>query len=156
MAHEGMTKRRDEGGIPPRCNREPVPFQSGRLILGGVFLAVAGILAFFAFADPTQLDYYPACPLHSATGLYCPTCGGSRALHALLHGQWQIALDRNAFLVGAIPFTGAYLIAHCLRYRWMGRSPEFPKSFVLISVIVLALFGIARNLPIASLSELAP
>ena len=29
----------------------------------------------------------PTCALHYVTGYYCPGCGGTRAINALLHGQ---------------------------------------------------------------------
>ena len=41
----------------------------------------------------------PQCMLRSITGLRCPTCGGTRALVSLLHGDFSNALKYNWFVV---------------------------------------------------------
>ena len=42
-----------------------------------------GVSIVYAF-DPSTARFYPPCVFHSLTGLQCPGCGGTRALHALL------------------------------------------------------------------------
>ena len=44
------------------------------------------------------------CPFHLLTGLDCPLCGGQRAYHAFLHGEFMEALAYNYFLVIAVPY----------------------------------------------------
>lgn len=141
---------------PPILRNADASSWPSRLLFGSVFLAIAIIVAFFALVDPTEAPLYPKCPLLSASGLHCPTCGASRALHALVHGEWQVALDRNAFVVGAFPLVGTYLIAHVFQLRLRKCAPEFPTRLVLTAVILMLAFGIARNIPIAPLSQLAP
>jgi hypothetical protein len=54
---------------------------------GAVGLCAAG-LGFVYLVDPNPADNpYPRCLLKVATGIDCPGCGGTRALHALLHGD---------------------------------------------------------------------
>lgn len=61
---------------------------------------------------------YP-CLFHLATGYYCPGCGGTRAIAALLHGQ----LFRS-FLYHPVVLYGAFLLFRVL----ISSTLEFAKS----------------------------
>ena len=101
--------------------------------------------------DPAKTQLYPGCPWLVVTGLYCPGCGGVRALHALVHGRVVEAVGYNAFL----PFlfagiTGAVVVGRFRRTRHIA-------FFILASLFVLAIvFAIARNSGSAPLAFLAP
>lgn len=47
------------------------------------------------------LAYYPPCAFHLLTGWYCPGCGGTRAVRALLHGRLLLSLRLHPF----VPYT---------------------------------------------------
>ena len=49
-------------------------------------------------------DYILYCPLHALTGLYCPGCGGTRSLTALLHGDFLLAVHENPIVPGLLLF----------------------------------------------------
>ena len=86
-------------------------------ILALFALGATSILYFF---DPAITPAYPACPLHSLTGLDCPTCGGLRAGHLLLHGQFRAAFALNPFLFFALPVVALFLLRPALaRPRWV-------------------------------------
>jgi hypothetical protein len=76
------------------------------------------------------------------TALHCPGCGGTRALHALAHGQILRALWCNALLVALVVAIPAWLI---LRKRLTSRVHA--RLAWLIAAAFLAFF-IARNLPL--------
>ncbi|HPJ57455.1 MAG TPA: DUF2752 domain-containing protein [Kiritimatiellia bacterium] len=80
-------------------------FAWGLLALVG--LAAAALLFFF---NPADHAFYPRCPLHAATGLDCPACGGLRAAHLLLHGQVRAAFALNPFLFFAAPCAALLLL----------------------------------------------
>jgi hypothetical protein len=73
--------------------------------LAALLLALAALatLALLFFLDPAAHAFYPRCPLHALTGLACPTCGGLRAAHLLLHGDFRAAYTLNPFLFYALP-----------------------------------------------------
>ena len=52
--------------------------------------AVAAGAAWMAvfFVDPAMQSFLPPCLFHAFTGLYCPGCGATRALHRLVHGDF--------------------------------------------------------------------
>lgn len=82
------------------------------------------------------------CPFHEATGMYCPACGATRALGALLSGQPMLAIRSNALLF-VVPFIVIGL--ELLPKSWGGRLGGDLRTVVLIAVLVL--FTVIRNLP---------
>ena len=61
---------------------------NGLYITGWCIIGTLLLLVLFIKATNIQLSKYLfPCVLHSLTGLYCPGCGGTRAITALLHGQ---------------------------------------------------------------------
>jgi hypothetical protein len=69
---------------------------------GGAFL---GLLILF-IVPPAHLPL-PACAFHSITGHSCLTCGMTRSLHAMTHGDLAASLQFHLF--GPIVFFGALL-----------------------------------------------
>jgi hypothetical protein len=65
-------------------------------------LTVAGC-AYIALVDPNRSTLFPQCPLRAMTGLDCPGCGMTRAVHALTGGDVVRALDHNLLLVVVLP-----------------------------------------------------
>ena len=101
---------------PPTTSHKP----STKLAYAVLALAAVGAAAMLFFFDPATTPHYPACPLHSLTGLDCPTCGGLRAAHLLLHGQFRAAFALNPFLFFALPVVALLLIRPALaRPRWV-------------------------------------
>ena len=107
-------------------------------------LAVTAILALMAMcvlayiAVPGESHWLPQCQFHQLTGLYCPGCGNTRALHALVHGNIIKSLRCNVLLVPMTVSVLCLMFSHNVRLRtWLG----------YVSGIVIVLFGILRNLP---------
>ena len=117
--------------------------------------ATAGVvvLAGLYLVNPNS-THVPLCPLHAATGLWCPLCGTTRAGYALLHGQWTIALHDNLLFVLLLPLLVILWLRRAARDPATDRGSLLPRP-AFISVVLLAmLFGVLRNLP--SGSWLAP
>jgi hypothetical protein len=58
---------------------------------------------------PAGSGFYPRCPVFFWLHLYCPGCGGTRALAALLHGRLNEAMHWNAMVVIFFPFAAVFL-----------------------------------------------
>lgn len=106
--------------------------------------------------DPGESGPYPVCPFRLLTGLWCPVCGSTRAVHALLHADLAAAAAYNVLLVLAVPVAG---------YAWMVWAsprlggPRLPRPRIAPGVwwglLTVALaYGVLRNLP--AFSVLAP
>lgn len=94
------------------------------------------------------MTLYPACPIHQFLGIDCPGCGATRALAALLHGQFAEALRLNALLVLLLPIALAGALETYRRairpesFRW----PNPPDAAIYATLAVTVIFTVARNL----------
>ena len=128
------------------------------LLRGPLALAAAGAagVAVMRVLEPSHLGFVPPCPFLAITGLWCPLCGGTRAVDALVAGDVGAALGLNLLVVLAVPI----LAAEWLRWtigRARGRQTTFMNvsTRVLTAVTVVALaFAVLRNVP--GLEMLAP
>ena len=106
---------------------------------------------------PGEYDFYPRCMLQSWTGLYCPGCGGTRCIGALVRADLPQAMAYNALLVVLLPF-GA-VMSFAMAYRdWTGRRllPRMPQWAITTLVWLIILFGVLRNVDVYPLTLLAP
>ena len=104
-----------------------------------LLLVALGLFAVLLLFDlPAAAGWWPECPLHRFTGLYCAGCGGTRAIRALLHGDLAMFFRMNALL----PLLLAAAVLFCFRPRLL-RNPAVPIA--LFAAIVL--FAVLRNLP---------
>jgi len=118
-------------------------------ITGPVVAAVAlGVATAYTFArSPFEPGAFPLCVFYAGTGLYCPGCGGLRAVHQLLHGQFADAVSLNALAVFAIiPLTLIALGWWAGSAAGLGwRAPRLhPAVWWGLGALVLA-FSVARN-----------
>jgi hypothetical protein len=112
--------------------------------LAGMTLAAAAALFVF---DPAVTAWFPSCPLFALTGWLCPLCGSLRALHALLHGNVEAAVQFNALTTAGVA-AGLIAVAHDVVRP--GREALTARLVALgFSPPALALattFGVLRNL----------
>jgi hypothetical protein len=73
-------------------------------ITSAALAAAAGLALVYRF-DPARVHFFPPCLFHALTGLNCPGCGSTRALHHLLHGDVGGALRLNPMLFAVPPFV---------------------------------------------------
>lgn len=133
---------------------EPAPSIRGRRERLRAPLITIGSLAAATLAlhlrDPHQQGSWGFCPLE-LSGIYCPGCGGLRAVNDLTHGDLGGAASSNLLVSAGIPIAVILLALWALR-AWRGTPPRrLPARAqrVLWSVAaVLALaFVVLRNLP---------
>ncbi|MBN1125368.1 MAG: DUF2752 domain-containing protein [Sedimentisphaerales bacterium] len=127
------------------------------IVLSGFFALVVGGICLFLF-DPAEAGFFPVCPFHRLTGLYCSGCGSTRAIHALLHGKFLDALDMNPLMVIALPFILYGLGRQC--YWWFfGKKTTARRLrafWIWIILIVVVTYTILRNIPLYPFTILAP
>jgi hypothetical protein len=122
--------------------------------------ALAGAAGYLAGHDPAVPGgWFPACPFHQATGLWCPGCGLTRGMYQLLHGHVATAIGYNVFTpLAMLLIVGAW-------WGWLRQStgrppprvPPIAGRWVAIVMPTLILgYGVLRNLPVAPLRALAP
>lgn len=116
----------------------------------------AGVWMLRTFDPNAQGSPFLPCMFHQFTGLYCPGCGATRTLHALVHFDLPGALAMNPLLVLLIPLM-PMLVAWSRGWRPAAIAPlmrivERP----MLWLVLIPAYAIARNLPWAPFSWLAP
>jgi hypothetical protein len=120
---------------------------SARVKAHAVAAGLAGALAVLYRFPPELYHFYPQCPVFRYLHMYCPGCGATRALAALLHGQLLQALHYNALVVLLLPPVVYVLVKTYVRVL-RAESFEWPEiSPVGIKLVLVAgfLFAILRN-----------
>jgi uncharacterized protein DUF2752 len=127
----------------------PVPLWNRRTTVAAIWgLLVAGSIYVFSF-EPGKTGFFPPCPFRVITGLTCPGCGSTRALHQLLHGHLTAAFALNPLFVIAIPFLFYALFRHTA-FAFQGKIPQpnaLPAAYIYLIFVVILSFWIFRNTP---------
>ena len=111
-------------------------------------LLLAGAAYLFVF-EPGKTGFFPLCPFRLVTGLNCPGCGTTRALHQILHGHFLTAFTLNPLLLIAIPF----MLFAFLRYTvivmrgGVPRPNALPAPYIYAIFFIVLSFWIFRNTP---------
>ena len=111
-------------------------------------LILAGAAYLFVF-EPGRTGFFPACPFRTLTGLTCPGCGTTRALHQILHGHFAAAFMLNPLLLLGLPF----IIFGFLRYSvivmrgGVPRPNAVPAPYLYALFVIIVCFWVFRNTP---------
>jgi hypothetical protein len=105
--------------------------------------AAAVLAAWFALRFVSM----PECMVHKLTGWYCPGCGNTRAVIALLQGDVLLSLRQNVAIALAI-VTGALLYVEPVMKAFGKsdfRSPVRSYKFLWTVLALLAVYYVVRN-----------
>lgn len=121
-----------------------------------VVAAVAGVAVLWTVDPNAASSPLPGCLFFHFTGLYCPGCGMTRMLHALVHGDFARAASMNVLALIALPVFLA-IVVNELSHRRLLRGRLYSFAYNGRAWIAAALvFGVLRNLPWAPFTALAP
>ena len=117
------------------------------------FAGVAAATVALHFRDPHVTHSWGVCPLYALTGIYCPGCGGLRAVNDLTRGQVGAAASSNLAFVVILPFLlvglGVWTVS-----RWRGTpvhvSSNVIRPIAFTGLALLLVFTVLRNLSIGS------
>lgn len=133
-----------------------------------ILLVVTCLMIFLACillynVDPSKRPLTPPCSLRYFTGLYCPGCGMTRALHAAFHLRFIDAFSYNLlwplivlFILGSFYIWFFFLLTG--KDPFIAVNSFFKKHSYTgwVAVIVLFTFWVLRNIPIYPFTLLAP
>ena len=130
-----------------------------RILVGIMLPLTAAVLALLLAIALSLLEQGPPCWFYKLTGLHCPGCGTGRAAVAVLNGDLALAFRNQPLMMILIPFVFYYLLKVYIAYVF-GRDvlPFFKigTKFAIGILIVILLYWVLRNIPIAPFTYLAP
>lgn len=86
------------------------------------------------------------CPLHDLLHIYCPFCGGSRAVLSLLRLDFPTALRINPPVLFSIPVLVFYYIRGLISFFCGGDfSFRVPRKWTFALLVLFLVFFILRN-----------
>ena len=111
-------------------------------------LLLAGSVYLYAF-EPGKTGFFPRCLFRVLTGLTCPGCGSTRAMHQLLHGHFAAAFMLNPLFLLALPFLLYALIRYSAAVMRGGvpRPNALHASYIYALFVIVVSFWIFRNTP---------
>jgi len=120
------------------------------LLAGGSVLLLC-----FAWLYTHYRQFFPPCMFHQLTGLHCPGCGATRALHALLHFDFARAAHMNAlFILVGLPILAILGLEMVQEKLYVSARAHKLMAYGYLALAVL--FTVARNIPQHPFSLLAP
>ena|ERR1035441_2693023 len=119
-----------------------------RLYANLLLIGVVAGGALLYLCPPEKYGFYPACPFFRYLHFYCPGCGSTRALAAILHGRIAEAMRYNLLFVMLAPFLAAFgavtywsaMVKGEIRWLFL------PRYATVLLIGTTTVFAIARNL----------
>ena len=117
-----------------------------RYVVMATMPVVIIILCVYFYFDPAEFPF-PKCTFYTLTGWECPGCGIQRAVHALLHGNINIAWHYNPFIFFVIPVLIVLYVAEFLKEK-------YPRFYLMVNSrfsalccgLIIVLWWILRNI----------
>lgn len=116
------------------------------LILSGI--AFSGVIVLYVM-HLSILDLNPTpCAFHELCEMYCPGCGGTRAVDALLHGHLLQSIYYHPVVPYVVVWMGCYLCSHTLSVCTGGRirAMLFRPIYLYVCMGLLLLQWFGKNL----------
>jgi hypothetical protein len=99
----------------------------------------------------------PRCPFYFLTGMYCPGCGSTRAIHYCLNGNISESVRHHPLL---LPFFVVIIFLYIKRgYElFSGKIISFRFELLMSKIIlfIFIIFFVVRNIPIDYWAWLRP
>ena len=115
------------------------------ILVNLVVVALGGLLYFMYY----RMGGGVPCLIYKYTGLYCPSCGATRMMYALIHDQDIMQAFRyNVLLAVTLPFAAVLYIQQLIVFVRTGGLSPWMGVVAEIWGALMILFGILRNIPV--------
>lgn len=108
-------------------------------------IIVYGVLQWKQIEITSLVPY--SCPMLTLLGLYCPGCGGTRALKCLLEGNLWQSMRYHPIVPCVAVFSLFYIASHTLSMITKGRIKAMPfrEAYLFVGLGILLLQWIVKN-----------
>lgn len=117
--------------------------------IGTIILLVA--ILFLSIIHIFQINYHffsLPCLFYKITGLYCPGCGGTRSVHALMDGHLISSIKYNPIVLYGVFIYLWYMISNTIEYVSKHKikiGMKYHDIYLWIGLAILILFCLIRN-----------
>lgn len=129
------------------------------ILLLVVAAGAAGVLV-LAGTNPSGHAWFPKCIFHELTGLHCPGCGVTRAMHAVLQGRFLEAVGQNPLVMLCLPLIAWGVAIEATAWvcgdRYRGPRVRWPRWAYWPLLVMIFGYWIMRNIPAWPFTLLAP
>lgn len=107
-------------------------------------LILLGIFIYFFYLN----DYFsiPTCPIYTNLGIYCPACGGTRAVISLLHFDFLSSILFNPIVIYTLFFSTLYIITELINIIFHKKLNINFNLIIKIGIIIIVVNCIIKNI----------
>ena len=125
--------------------REDNMYYAGLLLLGAAVIMIP-VMRHYILPMFERLPW--SCVLYRLFGVYCPGCGGTRAVNALLHGHIITSLWYHPLIIYCVALYLGYIISWTFaRFRLFGlrRGMRFRAGYLYGMLAVVVVNFVLKN-----------
>ena len=104
------------------------------------------ILIFLYFFKLKDYFSIPVCPIYNYFGLFCPACGGTRAIISLLNLDLVSSILYNPIVIYSIFFSTLYLITEFININFNKKINISFNLIIKLGIIILIANCIFKNI----------
>lgn len=139
-----MSSQSTAAPVAPRERSGLRPAWTAPALVGAATVAATAVLR---VRTPYAPGSYGVCPSVALFGVWCPACGGLRAVHELATSDVGAAFAMNPLFVLAVPVLLTLWAWWLLGTLDRGRPLRLSTGAAWATLAVLVVFGVARNVP---------
>lgn len=119
-------------------------------ITGWIVVALIGAIAGIIYVCGTGwLEIVPPCAFHKITGLYCPGCGGTRAVFALCRGEIVRSIKFHPLVLYSVVCGGWFMISQSIQrisHNKIKIGMHFRDIYLWIALAIVIVNFIFKNM----------
>lgn len=127
--------------------KEKITLEKGMYLLG-ILSLILGIPFLILFHREMQNETLPACYILEYLGFYCPGCGGSRAVKALLDGKFLLSLYYHPVVIYTAAIYLVFMASQTLHIISHGKVKgiRFHYWFLYGALVIIIINFLVKNI----------